>query len=418
MTSDIDGKRGGCMNVELNSHQRKAIRDLGNGKILCGDVGSGKSRTALAYYYICVCDGMVKINGTGNDHPMKKPKNLYIITTPKKRDDLEWNKEAAAFGLGGDIYKEAELVIDSWNNIKKYTNVMGSVFLFDEQRVIGYGAWVKAFLEISKKNHWILLTATPGDTWSDYIPVFIANGFYKNKTDFHQRHVIFARYSKYPKIDRYVGIKILERHREEITVKLGDNRKTIRHDIYVNAHYNIDLYNMVLRDRWNPYDECPIQECGKLCYLLRKVVNDDVSRLENVDRIYKKKHRCIIFYNFNYELERLKSYCDYNNVYYKEWNGHRHEPVPESGRWLYLVQYSSGAEGWNCISTDTMIFYSQNYSYRVTEQAKGRIDRMNTPYKNLYYYSISSLAPIDLSILNALKHKKNFNERKWGEQFE
>lgn len=406
------------MNVKLNTHQKVAIKELSNGKILCGNVGSGKSRTALAYYYFRICCGSIKVNGKGTEHPMINPKDLYIITTPKKRDDAEWKLEAAAFGLGSNIWKEAELVVDSWNNIKKYTGVKDAFFIFDEQRVIGSGAWVKAFLEITKQNQWILLTATPGDTWSDYIPVFIANGFYKNKTEFHTRHVIFSRFAKYPKVDRYVGVKILERYRDAITVKLDDNRNTKRHDIVVNIEYDRDLYNGVLLNRWDPYDECPIQESGKLCYLLRKVVNDDVCRLEELDRIYQERHRAIIFYNFDYELERLRSYCEYNNILYREWNGHKHESIPENGRWLYLVQYTSGAEGWNCISTDTMIFYSQNYSYRATEQAKGRIDRMNTPYQDLYYYTLRSDAPIDLAIAKALSKKKNFNEKKWGEQFE
>lgn len=404
------------MNVKLNNYQIEAIQNLSNGKILYGGVGSGKSRTALAYYYIFICKGGIKINGKGKEYPMFNPTNLYIITTPKKRDDLEWNKEAAAFGLGGNIFKQADLIIDSWNNVKKYVDVKDAFFIFDEQRVVGKGVWVDSFLKIAKNNQWILLSATPGDSWSDYIPVFIANGFYKSRTDFDNHHTIFARFSKYRKVERYVGVKKLEKYRDEITIPLGDNRKTIRHDILIPVDYDKSLYHRVFVDRFDPYEECPIQECGKLCYLLRKVVNDDTSRLEKVDEIYKKRRRCIIFYNFNYELERLKSYCEYHLIQYAEWNGHVHQPIPENGRWLYLVQYASGAEGWNCIDTDTMIFYSQNYSYRATEQSKGRIDRMNTLYKDLYYYTLRSTAPIDLAIAEALKNKKNFNERKWGEE--
>ena len=392
--------------IELYEHQKKAVNELHNGSILVGDVGSGKSRTALAYYIYRVC----KLKGKR----FEEPRDLYIITTAKKRDSMEWIQECYSCHLFENSKRNPSGVsihVDSWNNIKKYKDVFGAFFIFDEQRVVGSGAWVKSFLKITKKNKWILLSATPGDTWSDYIPVFIANGFYINKTEFQQEHIIYNRFAKYPLIDRYVNTNTLLKYRRMILVQMKDNRKTNRIDIRCQVYYDKENYKRVWRDRWNIYENCPIEETGKLFYILRKVVNSDESRIEKLGELIEKHSRTIIFYNFNYELELMRSYLERWEIPFAEWNGQRHEEVPKGKRWCYLVQYTAGAEGWNCITTDTIIFYSQTYSYRARQQASGRIDRINTPYKDLYYYHLISYAPIDLAIQKSLNSKKNFNER-------
>ena len=212
----------------LYDYQKDAINRMSNGCILNGGVGSGKSRTALYYYF-------TKQGGSVDKEfiPMNKPKDLYIITTARKRDTFEWEGELSSFLMSTDEKQTKrygnKIIVDSWNNIKKYAEVKNSFFIFDEQRVIGYGAWTKAFLKIAKSNEWILLSATPGDTWSDYIPVFIANGFYKNKTEFIREHVVYSRFSKYPKIDRYLNTGKLIRLRNKILVDMDFKRKTIPH---------------------------------------------------------------------------------------------------------------------------------------------------------------------------------------------
>lgn len=401
------------MGVELRKEQLDAINRMKNGCILCGGVGSGKSRTALAYYITKDCEGSIKINGVGNYSEMKKPKDLYIITTAKKRDSTEWIKECQPFMLNSNpetSMSNVKVTIDSWNNIKKYKKVYGAFFIFDEQRVVGYGAWTKAFLDITRKNHWILLSATPGDTWSDYMPVFIANGFYRNKTEFVTRHVVYNRYAKFPQVDKYIDQGLLMKHRKEILIVMKDERETKRHKIYVPVDYDQSLYRTIMKDRWDPFEKKPIKETGKLCYLMRQAVNCNESRINAVADILNEHKKAIIFYNFDYELDALKNFCEKSDILYKEWNGHTHDELPKGESWVYLVQYIAGCEGWNCITTDTIIFFSQSYSYRQTEQAAGRIDRINTPYKDLYYYSLRSTASIDLAIYRALSKKKNFNQ--------
>ena len=402
------------MSIKLFDYQLKAVQQMKNGCILCGGVGSGKSLTALSYYYLQ--NGGDPSSLIGGDYiPMDNPpKDLYIITTARKRDTLEWEGELSPFLLSTNpetnFYHNHKVVVDSWNNISKYVNVTGAFFIFDEQRVIGRGVWVKSFLKITKTNDWILLSATPGDTWQDYIPVFIANGFYKNRTEFAREHIVYSHFTKFPKIDRYVRTGKLLKLRRSILIDIDFKRETIPHheDIYVS--YDIKTYKDVSRTRWNPYKNEPIQNASELCYVWRRIVNSDESRQVAVLEIFENHPKVIIFYNFDYELEILKNLGYGSGVKIAEWNGHKHERIPNSKSWVYLVQYSAGCEGWNCITTDTIIFYSQNYSYKVMVQAAGRIDRLNTPYKDLYYYHLKSRSGIDLAISKALKEKKNFNE--------
>lgn len=402
--------------MKLYDYQNEAVEKLHNGCILCGDVGSGKSKTALAYFFIKECGGRIGVDG---DYiPMKDPKDLYIITTARKRDTFEWEEECSSFLLSSNPDNnpyDTKVVIDSWNNIKKYKDVKDGFFIFDEQRVVGSGAWVKSFLKIVKFNHWILLSATPGDTWSDYIPVFIANGFYKNRSEFLRLHAVYSYYSKYPKIERYIGEGKLLKLRKSILVNMRYKRSTVRHNEVILAEYDPILYKTVSTKRWNIYEDSPIENVSELGYTIRRLVNSDESRIKAVEELSLEHKRLIIFYNFDYELALLKNASYPNGTEVKEWNGHKHEPIPASPRWVYLVQYTAGAEGWNCTETDTIIFFSQNYSYKTMIQASGRIDRLNTPYTDLYYYHIRSQSPIDLAISRTLKRKKNFNEKQFFE---
>lgn len=397
------------MKPELYPHQRDAISKLKNGSILCGGVGTGKSRVAIAYFFKS-CGGNFWDGSAFMTHPI----DLYIITTARKRDTHEWDKECLLFSLSTrrDLSIDGcKVTIDSWNNIHKYEKVEDAFFIFDEQRVVGSGAWVKSFLKITKFNEWILLSATPGDTWMDYVPVFLANGFFKNKTQFLREHVIFNRFTKYPKVDRYIGVNKLMDLRKQIIVNMPYSKSIKKNVENIFVDYDKELMDIVMKERWNPFMNEPVNDAGGLCYLSRRIVNSDLSRLEKVKEIIKEKRKVIIFYNFDYELFILRTLNDLDGISVAEWNGHLHESIPDTDSWAYLVQYTAGAEGWNCTDTDTIIFYSQNYSYKVMLQASGRIDRINTSFKELYYYNIRSSAPIDLAIYNSLKNKKTFNEK-------
>ena len=404
--------------MKLRDYQLDAVKHMKNGCILNGGVGSGKSLTSLSYYYLKNSGDEDFLNG-GQYVPMNDPpKDLYIITTARKRDTLEWEGELAPFLLS--VHPEInsysnKVIVDSWNNIQKYKDVKNSFFIFDEQRVVGSGAWVKAFLKIAKVNEWILLSATPGDTWMDYIPVFLANGFYKNKTEFIREHVVYSRFCKYPKVDRYINTGKLLRLRREILIDMSFKRETVQHhkDIYVD--YDAKMYKDIMRRRWDIWKDEPITNASGLCYALRKVVNTHPSRLESLLYIFSKHNKIIVFYNFDYELELLKDIYYGRNVKVAEWNGHKHEPIPKSKKWVYLVQYTAGAEGWNCIETDTIVFFSQNYSYKIMHQSAGRIDRLNTPYTDLYYYHLKTHSGIDLAISRAIKSKKKFNEKAFAD---
>lgn len=397
------------MRIDLYPHQQTALEKLKNGSVLCGGVGSGKSRTSLAYF-------MKQIGARYWEDYVHAthPKNLYIITTARKRDTLEWDKECATFCLSRDpecSLDGIKVTIDSWNNIGNYVDVENAFFIFDEQRVVGYGSWVKAFLKIAKSNEWILLSATPGDTWMDYVPLFIANGFYKNKTEFTREHVVFDRFAKYPKVNRYIGTGKLIKLRKSILVDMPYRKFVEKHKIDISVDHDEDLMDVIIGDRWNPFKSEPIKNASECCYMSRFVANTNLSRKDAVEKIVEEKKKVIIFYNFDYELAILrKTFKDRDDISVAEWNGHKHEQIPDSEKWVYLVQYTAGAEGWNCIETDTIIFYSLNYSYKVMIQATGRIDRINTPFKDLYYYVLKSNSKIDKAIDKCLSRKESFNE--------
>lgn len=396
------------MELKLKPHQKSAIRKMHNGCILCGGTGSGKSITGLAYYFIQ--------NG-GTVEPMtkmKNPKDLYIITTAKKRDSGEWIGDMSLFYLTPDdktkIY-DHKVVIDSWNNIKKYASVQNSFFIFDEQRVVGYGAWTKSFLKIAKANDWILLSATPGDNYMDYMPVFIANGFYKNKSEFTAEHCVYSRFSKFPQIERFIGTERLNRLRRRVLVDMPYQNPAVQHHEDVWCSFNKEAYKDLMKNRFDYEKGEPIENVSELCYKLRKICYADENRAEALRNIFEEHNKLIVFYNFDYELEIIKNIDFGEDVIIAELNGHRHDPEPfDNLKWLYLVQYNAGSEAWNCIKTDTMVFYSQNYSYKMMKQASGRIDRLTTPYKELKYFHLKCRSPIELRITRALAQKKNFNE--------
>lgn len=379
---------------ELYNHQKKAVKRLRTGSILCGGVGSGKSLTAIEYHY-------------RNVPPWLR---LYVITTARKRDTKDWEKEYAHYSF------LKPPIVDSWNNIKKYVDVENAFFIFDEQRVIGAGVWAKSFLKITKKNEWILLTATPGDTWMDYIPVFIANGFYKNRTAFIKRHVIFNRFVKFPIIDHYLEEDRLEKIKQYITVQMSYTKPTESVFKDIPVEFDKKQLDMVIKKRWNPFSNEPIVNAAALAFAARKVVNSHHSRIGTLQALLEIHRKIVVFYNYNYELNILRELDRYEGIAVAEWNGHKHEEIPKGETWAYLVQYTAGNEGWNCIETNTVVFYSLNYSYRIMTQAAGRIDRLNTPFAKLFYYRLVSDSSIDRAVKKALSNKKNFNIARYAKK--
>lgn len=443
--------------LELYPHQKEALKKLKNGSILWGGVGSGKSLTAVQYYL-----------------ENEAPKDVIVITTAKKRDSLDWDREFAGCGMVRAMEGSAgpRFLVDSWNNIDRYRDRQSSFFIFDEQRVVGSGKWAKDFIRIAtgSGNRWLLLSATPGDTWLDYIPVFIANGFYRNRSQFLDEHVIYNRFSKFPKVQRYVGVNKLVRLRNFLLVHMPYEKLTTRVVTSVPVSFDEALQERILVKRWNVLKNKPLRDVAELFQVMRQVVYGDASRLSAVRKLMEEHPRIIVFYNFNSELEVLRGLAtsadtvegsgvkwqsqkpagielsygktsteairstivpaagespqkesgsitqwttqEQPSFQLAEWNGHKHQPIPETDRWVYLVQYTAGAEGWNCVDTNAMIFYSLTYSYKIFEQAMGRIDRLNTPFTKLFYYVLMSNSKIDKMVWSSLSKKQSFNEAK------
>ena len=401
--------------MKLFDYQLEAVEKMHNGCILCANVGRGKSITALGYYWLRNRGGYGYLTGE-KISKMSAPKDLYIITTAAKRNKLEWDAEVIKFGMStdGDSLYNHKVVVDSWNNIKKYETITNAFFIFDEQKVVGSGVWARSFIKIAKSNEWILLTATPGDTWGDYRAVFIANGFYKNYEDFNNQHVVWKPFVPYRDVQRYVNEGRLIRLRDRITVDMRGQNPAVQHHEDVIVDYDVDKYRYVVKNRWNPFTEAPIASASEYCQCLRKIVNSHNSRQLALLELVESNPTAIIFYNYDFELDILRSLFEpINGLTMAEWNGHKHEEIPRTHKWVYLVQYNAGCEGWNCITTNCIIFYSKNYSYKMMIQAAGRIDRLNTAFPDLYYYYLKSRSGIDMAIDRALRNKKKFVEGKF-----
>ena len=396
----------------LYPHQKEALSRMFNGCVLNGTVGSGKSRTGL-YFYFSEYGGSIDPDYV----PMKNPPDLYIITTAKKKHDMEWEQEMIPFLLyspdGKNKLYHHKVVVDSWQCLHKYENVQGAYFLFDENKINGKGAWAKTFLKLTRNNEWIVLSATNGDRIEDYETLFVAEGFVRNRTDFRNQFLIYSNYTKFPKVEGYRNETRFFRLRDRILIDMDFQRHTIQHHEDVYANYDIRKYKEVMRNRWDPFKEEPIAQASSLCYVLRKIVNCDESRQIVLLELLEDHPKAIIFYNFDDELEILLNLAYQPGTEVAQYNGHRHDAIPTEKRWVYLVNYNA-AEGWNVLSTDTMIFYSQNYSYKTMIQAAGRIDRLTSPYNDLYYYHLKSRSSIDLAISRALSQKKKFNERRFA----
>lgn len=386
---------------DMKAHQKTALSKMKDGAILWGGVGSGKSRVSMAYYML------------SDPHV-----DIYVITTAKKRDALDWEAEALKFGVGKErnATMAGVLSVDSWNNLHKYVDVKDAFFVFDEQRLVGSGKWVKSFLKIARHNRWIMLSATPGDTWLDYIPVFVANGFYRNRTEFKREHVVYRPFTSYPVVERYVNVNRLVKQRNQILVHMPYLKETVRHPVTEWVEFDEQLMNTVVNNRWNVFENKPIRDVADLFHVMRKVTNSDPSRLQTLWTLMKEHPKLIVFYNFDYELAILRTLkeSEGDDFEFAEWNGHKHEEIPSSPKWVYAVQYIAGAEGWNCVETDAMVFWSLTYSYKLWEQAHGRIDRLDTEFVDLYYYTMRSKAAIDWAIWRSLKSKKSFQTEHYG----
>lgn len=409
------------MRVDLRPHQLEVLNKIHNGCILRGGVGSGKSITILTYFFTRVMKGSLVLNGMGEVEPFQHPdiNKLLIITPAKKRNDLEWERECTRFSLDKNpevSFGGVQVIVDSWHNIMKYEDIENAFVIFDEQKLIGNGPWVKAFYKIAKRNPWVVLSATPGDTWMEFIPIFVANGYYKNRTQFIDRHVVFSSWSKFPKVERYLESSRLYHIRDKVVVDMPYERHTTRHVRFIPTDHDRDRYQMVSKQRWNVWEDEPMQNITQLIYGLRRVVNEDQTRRDELYRLLGKHPRLIIFYNFTYELDQLREFLTSKDVIFAEWNGQKHEPIPNTERWAYLVQYTAGAEAWNCTTTNAMVFYSLQYSWKVFEQCQGRIDRLDTPFTDLYYYVLRSNSVIDGSIWKALQTKGKFQEKKFAKE--
>ena len=404
--------------IILKPFQENCLERLSTGKVLAADTGAGKSIMSLAWYLSKEC--------ASDEHSLKSgakawtlyhgSPDLYIITTPKKRDSEEWESDLSKFNLvkgrNSKEMGEVNIFIDSWNNIKKYTEIKNSVFIFDEQRAVGSGTWAKSFVKIAKQNHWIMLSATPGDTWSDWCPLMIAKGYYPNRTAFFNKHAVYNPYVKYREIIRWDNTDELEYYRSKMLVTCRMEKKTTRHfeEVIADCSNKYEV-KRAYKERTNPKTGEPFKSASELCAYTRNIINTDPTRSAVGLKIIQMYDRIIIFYTLTDELEGIKWACNKAGRKMYFYNGEIHDQVPTGNNWAYIVQYTAGSEAWNCTTCNAMLFWDLTYSYKQFKQATGRIDRLNTPYSDLYYYAIRSYMPLDLAIRRALREKKDFNSR-------
>ena len=106
-------------------------------------------------------------------------------------------------------------------------------------------------------------------------------------------HVIFNRFVKYPKVEAYIDTWKLTENRQKILVHMHYEKKTKHVIKLMYASYDESLYKFVSEKRWNVYTDKPIKNISELCYVWRKIVNDDKSREDIIGRIIEEKRKVI-----------------------------------------------------------------------------------------------------------------------------
>lgn len=382
------------MAVTFKDYQKRAINQMHNGCILCGGVGAGKSLTSLGY--------IDKVYPSGT---------VYIITPARKRNTGEWFDD-----IRKNDMDETRFVVDSWNNLSKYKDVKDAFFLFDEQKVSGKGTWAKSLIRIAKSNQWILLSATPGDTYDDYATVLIANGFVRNRTTWYDEYCVTKSQPFFHIVD-HKNKDVIDMMIRRIFIKMDyqSDKKRIERVIPIQAR-SAGEEKEILMTHKAPGAQMPFTTFAAAIAYVRMNCYDKSKKTEALRKIIEKHKKIIVFYNFLSEKLEIERAAIDANVTINFYNGQRHDPIPDTDEWVYGVQYNSGAEAWNCITTNAMVFYSPNYSYKTMEQAHGRIDRVNSPYECLYYYMLLNELNIDNKVMNALSSKKDFNEKMLEEE--
>lgn len=141
----------------------------------------------------------------------------------------------------------------------------------------------------------------------------------------------------------------------------------------------------------------------------RQLCNSKDKQQAFIDLINSINDRVVVFYNFDSELDTLKTLVKDRPI--AEVNGHTNteQIYHDNDNCVLFVQYQAGARGLNLQDGNKIIYYSLTLSSDLFEQSKKRIHRIGTKYP-CFYWILQTKDSVEESIYKSLNRQEDYNE--------
>lgn len=319
------------------------------------------------------------------------------------------------------------LEVVSWHMLKKWTDkkspqqLANYYFVADELQRCRQGVsslMGRAFLFITKHcKAWTGYTGTPGDNWLQFHPYFIATGKIKNKTEFMRDYTISQQYP-FPMVLGFRHEDTLKGWWRDISYE--PDTSEVMSQLPAETHQIMRFptpkgYKKVLKSSTTLDGEF-LDSNMALYHHLRQMcaTKQKLDALE--DLLSSLSSPLVIFFNYTCEREQILGLAAHMKRKVWRIDGECHEiPTEETigQNDIVLCHYLSGSEALNLQFCHYMVFYSPNYSYSISVQAKGRVKRVGQQ-NPMFFYSFLCSDSIEEEVMDCIKQKKDFAEKIWS----